>query len=268
MEETTLGEVMQVMFDYQMENVYTALPGIILQVHDNGESLFVDVQPSVSVKTQTDEIFHRPVILNVPVQMPVSKTSGVLFPVNVGDTVCLVFASDAIDNFKYGDGKPTAPNDYRRFNIRDCVAFPGVSPKSASVNRPARHRYPHNPKDVVVFHNLGTAAECEIRLKESTGQVIVNSPEAVIVNCKDASVNAENSMTIATKSFKISCDSYQVTSKSYSIGTQTYSMNATSNASSTGTFSHTGNWNLNGIAMETHKHGGVQSGGSSTGGPQ
>ena len=268
MEETTLGEVIQAAFQYQMDSVYTALPGIILKVHNNGEELLVDVQPSVSVRTQTDEIFHRPAILNVPIQMPASNSAGVLFPVNIGDTVMLVFASDAIDNFKHGDGKPTAPADYRKFSIRDCVAFPGVFPKSASVNRPARHKLEHNPTDVVVYHNLGTGAECEVRLKKGTGQIIVTSPQATIVNCKTAEVNAEDSMTVNTKTFKINCDSYQVNSKSYSIGTQTYTMNATQLASSTGQFSHNGSWVLNNIQMETHTHGGVQTGSGSTGGPQ
>lgn len=260
MEEVTLDEVMGAMFSYQMQGVYTALPGIVLAVRDNGEFLMADIQPSVSVKTQTEEIVHRPVILNVPLQMPVSNTSGVLFPVEIGDTVMMIFSSDAIDNFKYGDGKPTAPNDYRRFSIKDCVAFPGVSPKSASVNRIARHRFAHNPKDVVVFHNLGTANEVEVRLKKDASQVIVN--------CKIAEVNASDSMTVKTKAFKIDCDSYQVTSKSYSIGTQTYSMNATTRATSNGTFAHNGSWILNNIPMETHTHGGVQTGGGSTGGPQ
>lgn len=268
MEDVTLSEVLGRVFNYQMEGVYTALPGIILAVKDNGESLLVDVQPSVSIKTQTDEIYHRPVVLNVPIQMPSSNSAGVLFPVNIGDTVLMVFTSDAIDNFKYGDGKPTAPNDFRRFSIRDCVAIPGVYPKASSVNRVARHKLPHNPKDVVVYHNLGTGAETEVRLKQGTGQVIVTSPVAVTVNCKTAEVNASDSMTVKTKTFKIDCDSYQVSSKSYSIGTQTYSMNATSNASSTGTFSHNGSWTLNGIQMETHTHSGVQTGGGSTGGPQ
>lgn len=260
MEETTLGEVISTVFNYEMENVYTALPGIILKVHDNGETLLVDVQPSVSVRTQTEEIFHRPVILNVPVEMPASNSAGVLFPVEIGDTVMLIFSSDAIDNFKHGDGKPTAPNDYRRFNIRDCVAFPGVFPKSASVNKPQRHKFAHNPKDVVVYHNLGTADEVEVRLKKGESKVIVN--------CNVAEVNAKDSMTVTTKAFKIECDSYQVSSKSYSIGTQTYTMNATQRADSTGTFSHNGSWILNNIPMETHTHGGVQTGGGSTGGPQ
>lgn len=266
--ETTLGEVLNSFIDYRMENVYTAIPGIILAVHKNGEDLLVDVQPSVSLRTQTDEIEHRPVILNVPVQMPSSSTAGVLFPVNVKDTVLMVFSMSAIDNFKYGDGRPAEASDFRKFNIRDAVAIPGVYPKSNSVNRPSRHRWPHNPEDLVVYHNLGTATEVEVRLKKNEGSVIINTSANVEANCKNATVNASEQMEINTKTFKVSCTNYQVTSNSYTVGTVDYGVTATGTAATTGTFNQNGSFVLNGIPIETHTHGGVQSGGSNTGGPQ
>lgn len=265
---TDLGEVMKSIFSYEMEDVNTAMPGIVLAVHNNGQELFVDVQPSVSKITQTDEVIHRSVILNVQVMMPSSNNAGIIFPVDVGDTMLLVFSQTGIENFKYGDGRPTAPNDYRTFSIRDCVAIPGLFPKSAAVNRVARHKLPHNPKDVVVFHNLGSANETEIRLEQGSGNIAITSPAAVVVNCKTATVNASDSMSVKTKDFTIDCTNYKVNSSSYVIGTGSYSMNATTSATSTGTFSHNGSWKLNGIAMESHNHGGVQAGGDSTGGPQ
>ena len=268
MEDLDFGEVVQAMFAYKMEDIYTALPGIVLKVHDSGETLLVDIQPSVSVLTKTEEIFHRPVVLNVPVQMPASNKAGFLFPVDVGDTMLMVFSQDAIDNFKYGDGKPTAPNDYRRYNVRDCVAIPGVFPKAGSVNRIARHKLKHSPRDIVMFHNLGTGAECEVRLKDGTGDIEVTTPKTFTLTCKDMLVNASNGITLTAKTFKANTPTFTVSSTTYSISTGSYSMNATTNATSTGTFSHNGNWTLNGIVMNTHTHGGVQTGGGSTGGPQ
>ena len=61
---------------------------------------------------------------------------------------------------------------------------------------------------------------------------------------------------------------FTINSSSFKVSTGNYSVSATSTATTTGTFNMNGSWILNGIAIETHTHGGVETGSGSTGGPQ
>lgn len=266
-DEVGLGELITQFIDYKQESVNTAIPAVVLNVKDDGRNLLLDVQPSVSIRNRDGEIIAQSSILNVPMQQPASSVGGMIFPVAPGDTVLLVFSQRGIDTWKYGSGSPAAPSDYRKFDRKDCVAIPCIFPVSRSMANESKQGGDYSPGDTVVYNRRGSNP-VEVVLKQN-GDYVVNATEGrVIVNCKICEVNAEDSMTVNTKDFKINCDTYQVSSSSYTIGTGSYSMSATVAAASTGTFSHNGSWILNGIAIETHTHGGVQTGSGSTGGPQ
>lgn len=266
-DEIGVGEVITQFIDYELESVNTAIPALVLAIKEDGENLLVDVQPSVSILNRDGSVVAQASILNVPLQQPASSVGGMIFPVAVGDTVLLDFSQRGIDTWKYGSGSPTAPSDYRKFDKKDCVAIPCIFPVSKSMASRSRQGEDYSPGDTVIYNRKGDNP-VEIVLKQS-GDIVVNAAQGkVTVNCKVSEVNAEDSMTVTTKDFKINCDTYQVSSSSYTIGTGSYSMSATVAAASTGTFSHNGSWILNGIAMETHTHGGVETGSGSTGGPQ
>ena len=69
-----------------------------------------------------------PVIPCVPVVFPAAGGFSVTFPVNVGDTVLLVFASQSLDNWLFSDGHDTDPDDPRRHGLTDAIALPGLRP--------------------------------------------------------------------------------------------------------------------------------------------
>ena len=265
-EDIGLGGLITQLFDYKQESINTAIPAIVLAVKEEGRKLLLDVQPSVSILNQDGTVTHQTSILNVPLQQPASSVGGMIFPVVKGDTVLLVFSQRGIDTWKYGNGNPVAPSDYRKFDRKDCFAIPCVFPASKSMASESNQSVDYTLGDTVIYNKRG-GSTVEIVWKQN-GDIIVNAPNNVVVNCKTSEVNATDSMTINTKDFKINCETYEVSSTSYTIGTGSYSMNATTSASSVGTFSHTGSWILNGIHMETHVHGGVVAGGDVSGGPQ
>lgn len=266
-EEFNLSQVIESLFEYNLAGRYTALPGIVLGIKDGGTSLLVDVQPLVSMIAPDGDVTQRAPVYNVPLQMPASSLGGVLFPIKPGDNVYLIYSMRGIDNWKYGIGVPNEPSDLRVMDKKDCIAIPCIFPKSLSISNPSKHNGNYSPEDTIVFNNLGTENQCEIVFKKD-GAIVVNSPGKVTVNCKQSEVNASESSVYNTPSFTINCTNYRVNSQSYQISTGSYSMSATITATSNGTFSHNGSWVLNGIAMETHKHGGVQTGGGVTGVPQ
>lgn len=176
MTDMTFESAVKALFDYQMRNVFTAIPAKIMQVED-AEEQRVAVKPLINnVFPDWDDSVEFPIILSVQVMFPSSSTSAFTFKINAGDTVLLVFAQSCIDVFKSGDGTTQPPSDYRRFDKRDAVAIPGLFPFGMAVNQQSKRTLTHSTDDVVVAHNLGTAEECEIRLKP-TGKVEINGSQ-------------------------------------------------------------------------------------------
>jgi len=194
--DLTIESAMTAFFEYQMRNMYTAIPAKIMQVR-NAEQCKVDVKPLIDMVFSNLETLEWATIPNVPVMYPSSSTSAITFPVKAGDVVLLVFSQSGLDVFKSGDGTPQPPSDYRTFNMRDAIAIPGLSPFGLAINQQSKRTLTHSTDDVVVAHNLGTPEECEIRLKP-TGKVEITSPLQVVVNAPLVNVNATTSATVTS----------------------------------------------------------------------
>lgn len=184
-----MEDLLNAMFEYKTTEMYTALPAIVVGVNDTFSGLSVNVQPAINIKHIDGDITQRPTILNVPVQMPASSTSAFTFPVNIGDSVLLIFSMSGIDTWKRGDGRATTPSDFRHHSVRDCVAITGVFPFANSVNNPSKRSWPHSTQDTVMVHNIGTGTETEIRMKPS-GDIVINTNQNITANCNTATVNA------------------------------------------------------------------------------
>jgi Phage protein Gp138 N-terminal domain len=89
----------------------------------------VSVQPLIfegfNDETGTRQSERLPVIADVPVVFPGAGGFRVTFPVAVGDTVLLVFASSSIDRWLALGGE-VDPLDDRRHHISDAIAIPGL----------------------------------------------------------------------------------------------------------------------------------------------
>ena len=230
-------ELMNASFDYQTNNMYTALPGIVVSVRDNLNTLSVDVQPTINIRNKDDTIKERPVVLNVPVQMPSSRTAAITYPVNVGDPVLLIYTMRGLDTWKRGKGVSTTPSDFRKFDKRDCIAIPGIWPFSESINNPQVRVWQHDTGDVVVANNIGSV-ENEVRLKKN-GDVVINTNQNVEVNCNNATVNAQNEIEL------------NATSASFNIDETVW----TGNITHFGNYTGTGVQTFNNIVFSSHVHG-------------
>lgn len=185
----TLQSVLEKSFSRQTDNMYTSIPGIVVNVRNNLSTLSVDVKPAVNIVREDGTEEERPSILNVPVSMPVNFEGGLTHPVKVGDNVLLIFSMRGIDLWKRGNGNPVRPSDARKFSIKDCIAIP-LQTFGNSVNNPLTREWPHSTDDVVVFHNAGTGRECEVRFK-TTGDIEINTNQNVIINAANVTVNTQ-----------------------------------------------------------------------------
>lgn len=251
--ESSLQELLTSSFESQMNNVYTTLPCIVVGVRDSLNGQMVDIQPTINQKLVSGVTKERPPILGVPVQFQVSKLSGMTFPIKVGDTGLAVFSMRNLDVWKGGNGRPATPANSAKMDKGDAIFIPGIQPPSVAVNDPSKHVFPHSTEDVVVFHNLGTAQETEIRILESGG-IVINTNQDVTTNCKNMIANVEQNTTINTNNLVIEAAS------SIDISTATLTVTATNttwvgNINHTGGYTGAGTQTFNGVVFSTHKHG-------------
>lgn len=263
--EASLQELLTSSFESQMNNVYTSIPCIVVGVRDSLNGQMVDIQPTVNQKLVSGITKERPPILGVPVQFQVSNLSGMTFPIKTGDTGLAVFSMRNLDSWKGSNGRPTTPANGAKMDKGDAVFIPGIQPPGMAVNNPAKHVFPHSTEDVVVFHNLGTAQETEIRVLAGGG-IVINTNQDVTTNCKNMIANVEQTAIINTNDLVIDA------ANSIDMTTTTMTVAATNttwigNINQTGNYTITGTLLFNGINFNTHRHTGVQTGPSTSGGP-
>lgn len=244
-----LSDYMKSEFEISMGEMWFSCPGVVSSISGDLSDLRVNVKPAINELYADGSTEEHLDILSVPVIMPGSSTTLVSFPINVGDTVLLVFSQRSMDNFKIGNGQPTQPNDARKFQAEDAIAIPGLFTFSKSVNRPAIRKYPHNPKtDLVVAHNIASGTEVMMHFKQS-GDLIINTEQAVTVNCKTGELNATESYTINTPTMNINANT----------------TNWTGNIIHQGNYTGTGQARFNGVLFDTHFHSGVTAGTANSG---
>lgn len=255
--EASLQEVLGAAFQNQTSNIHTAIPCIVVAVRDSLNGAMVDIQPTVNQRFKDGTTKERPVILGVPVSFPVSDSAGLTFPIKVGTTGTAIFSMRNLDAWKNGSGRPTTPLNFAKFDKGDAIFYPGIQPPGVNVNNPSKRTWTHSTEDTVLVNNIGTGQECEVRLKAS-GDIVINTNQNVEVNCNNATVIAQANITL-------DCTNLDVTA-----GTATFAIGETSwigNISHTGNYTLVGTATFNSIVFDTHKHTGVQTGPSLTGGP-
>lgn len=184
-------ELLKAAFWNQMERVYTSMPAVVVQVNNSLNELRVDIQPCIDVLWPDGSTEPRATIKNIPVIFPATSTSALTMPISVGDTVACFFSMRAMEIFNEGDGKPSPPNNFAKFDKKDAYVVPGLFTKQGSINNPSNRTLTHDTKDLVLAHNIGTPNEVEVRLTPSG---------SVIINCKTAVINATDSLEVNSPS--------------------------------------------------------------------
>lgn len=180
------------------DTLYTSSVGEVVEVNYEGDSIkSVDVRPSVNRLYIDGEERQKPVIFNVPVLFPSGGGAIISFPIQVGDTVLLVFGKEDIQNF-LKDKAPKAPATLRKFSYNDAIAIPCLTPFTENL-QPS--------KDALEIKFKGAS----IRI-DKDGNVVVSSPKDVIV--KDAlnvSVTASEKITVKSPTLVLDCTEVTVT---------------------------------------------------------
>ncbi len=114
--------------------VQTSIPAVVTNVDDFEEKQFVRVRPLIN-ETFEDYLALQPSeIFSVPVVFP-SAGGGILsFPIQVGDTVMLLFSKEKIGEWLQGEGGQTTPETFGKFAITDAVAIAGLYTSKSNLN--------------------------------------------------------------------------------------------------------------------------------------
>lgn len=121
----TLGFVLQ----QRLKDVHTALPGTV-ETYDP-EAKRARVQPAIRLLLTDGTTRRRSPLINVPVVFPSGGGYTLLFPVEAGDTVLVVFSQRGLAAFKraFEESDPTLGH---LFDASDGVALPGFGALSVT----------------------------------------------------------------------------------------------------------------------------------------
>ena len=243
--KSLMQETLNAQSNQLLNQIYTAIPCIVVSVVQNLETCMVNIQPTINQRLKDGTVSERTVILGVPVAFQASSCAAFTFPINPGDTGTAIFSMRSLDAWKSSSGKPSTPLNYAKFDKGDAIFYPGLQPPGVSINNPAKRTWAHDTKDAVVVNNIGTPSEVEVRLKAS-GDVQVNTSRNVIVNCDTAQIVASTSASINTPTLDIDA----ATTNWYGTFNLYGPLNHSGNYSSTG-----GTSTFNGVVFSSHVHG-------------
>jgi len=124
MSSKTMLDTLNIWLKSKFDDVHTIIPGEIIS-YEGASTRKAKVKPLVKIKTSKNKIVSILPIDNVPVIFPGTKKASILFPLEKGDGVLLLFSEAAIGNFLASIGEQDA-DDNSRFQLTDCIAIPGL----------------------------------------------------------------------------------------------------------------------------------------------
>lgn len=151
------SEVTEAMIRAALEATHTSLPARVIR-YDGHDKRTATVKPLVMLPTHTGPYLEIPPISGVPIVFPSTVAGSLLFPVNPGDQVLLVFTEVAIGHFLASDGSgPVETDTLSRHDLGNAVAIPGLWPAKA---------VPENPdvSGVALYSKTGAVVELDALL--------------------------------------------------------------------------------------------------------
>jgi len=119
--DTALAEI----FDSLMRDIHTCMPGIVTAFDRDTQT--ATVQPCLQRKFKGMEPQNLTPVENVPIVYPGSGDLWLVFDIEVGSYVLLVFSERAIATWME-KGDVVDPKLRRTFNLSDAIAIPGLLP--------------------------------------------------------------------------------------------------------------------------------------------
>jgi hypothetical protein len=166
-------------FDYLIANVHTAMPATIIKYDSVTKK--ATVKPSIKKVFANNTVVSMPTVSNVPVVMPRTAIAGLNIPVNVGDSVLLVFSERSLERWLFSGGE-VEPGFDRKFDLTDAIAIVGLYSFNAQI---------HDEKDAAFLYNKTGIIKIDGNSKIAIGNAsdeLLAIVDALIVAIRDMTV--------------------------------------------------------------------------------
>ncbi|PQQ36482.1 translation initiation factor IF-2 [Photorhabdus luminescens] len=241
-----LSETLKAINHSLSSQLRVAMPGIIQSF--NADAVTCVVQPAIKSGIADSEgkttSVSLPLLVDVPVIFPRGGGVTLTFPVRAGDECLVVFADRCID-FWWQSGGVQEPADDRQHSLSDAFAIVGPQSQSKIISGISTSTAQLRSDDGAAYieldpgsHNITVITPAKL-IATAKGGTEITSPEIVLNG--NVTINGNLSQGMGAGG-----------------GTATMQGPVTVNNDVTAA----------GISLKSHTHGGVQSGGSKTGGPQ
>lgn len=165
--KTTLPELLDMAVNKTVADIHTMYPAIVTRV--NISEQLIDAQITIKRKFK-GELVNLPLLVDVPIRYPRSKTFSFTFPIEVDDHVEVRICSRSIDRWLLSGGI-NDPFDVRKFSLADCFATPAMYPQTDLIPG-------FDENDLQIKTNSGGT---NITIHKAEG-VTINTTADVIVN--------------------------------------------------------------------------------------
>lgn len=237
--------VLKAVADSLSTGLRVAMPGIIQSF--DAEAVTATIQPAVkaSVRQADGSVVSvaLPLLVDVPVHFQRGGGVTLTFPITEGDECLVIFADRCID-YWWQNGGVQEPVDPRQHHLADAFALVGPQSQAKKISGISTSAAQLRTDDGAAFievaagHNITVNTPGKLTASAQGGTEI-NSPEIVLNG--NVTINGNLSQGMGAGG-----------------GTATM----------LGPVNVTNDVNAGGISLQTHKHGGVETGGGQTGGPQ
>ncbi|EOI1370287.1 phage baseplate assembly protein V [Serratia marcescens] len=238
--------VLKAVADSLSTSLRVAMPGIIQSF--NVDAVTATIQPAVKASVrQSDGSLSSvalPLLVDVPVVFPRGGGVTLTFPVAAGDECLVVFADRCID-YWWQNGGVQEPLDQRQHHLADAFALVGPQSQAQKISGISTSAAQLRTDDGAAFieldpgsHAINVTTQGKLTASAQGGTEI-NSPEIVLNG--NVTINGNLSQGMG---------------------------NGGGTATMYGPVTVTNDVTAGGISLQTHKHGGVETGGGQTGGPE
>ena len=128
MTDPTFASVIRRAIDNRLLDLHVQIPGRIERY--DAELQQADVTPLIFSPAEEEDATITatalPVIPNVPVAFPAGGGMRITLPMAKGDIVTLWFSEASLDRWLARDGEAVDPGDFRRHEMSDAIAYPGL----------------------------------------------------------------------------------------------------------------------------------------------
>ena len=122
---------------FARDNLYTAIPAVVLNTDKFATEQIVDVVPTIGRLYEDGSYTDPQTVFNAPVVFPAGGGGAITFPIKRGDVVLLVFSQRDTNNWRASEGKlSTKPKTPRSHALTDAMVIPclGTASNNSSPN--------------------------------------------------------------------------------------------------------------------------------------